>query len=87
MPKHKQYYVDKYGEEQARKMFNRYKLRNYAKGRIGAKHHQWTADEDRIVLEHKMTDRELVSVVKHSVSAIQKRRCYLKKLLKQLKGV
>ena len=40
----------------------------------------WTNDQDRLVLEHMITDSELSSLIGHSVRAIQIRRCRLKKI-------
>ena len=40
----------------------------------------WLPIEDRLVQEHKMSDRELADLIKRTVSAIQQRRNELKKL-------
>lgn len=42
----------------------------------------WTLEHDKMVLEHTIPDSELSEKIKHSVRAIQLRRCRLKKLLK-----
>lgn len=39
----------------------------------------WTNDEDKLVLAHKMTDRELGLLLKRSVGAIQSRRSKINK--------
>lgn len=41
----------------------------------------WTSDQDKLVLEHSVTDHELSALIGHSVKAIQVRRCRLKKQL------
>ena len=38
---------------------------------------RWTIKEDRMVLEHKMTDTELSRIIHHSVKAIHVRRSRL----------
>lgn len=43
----------------------------------------WTAEQDKMVLEHLITDTELSKIIQHSVKAIQVRRCRLKKKNKE----
>ena len=38
----------------------------------------WTPEQDKMILEHDLTDTELSAIVGHSVSAIQARRHRLK---------
>ena len=38
---------------------------------------RWTVEEDRMVLERKMTDNELSRIIHHSVKTIQVRRLRL----------
>lgn len=40
---------------------------------------EWTIEEDKLVLEHSISDSELSKKIMRSVAAIQKRRCILKK--------
>lgn len=40
---------------------------------------RWTAEEDKLVMSQSMTDTKLSSEIRRSVSAIQNRRCKLKK--------
>lgn len=42
----------------------------------------YTAEDDDLILRHEITDRELSQIIKHSVGAIQRRRCELKKGIK-----
>lgn len=56
-----------------------YKLRYRIKNGQGTGGHPWTEEEDKLVLEHKMPDAELVRKIGRSISAIQKRRWKLKK--------
>ena len=41
----------------------------------------WTSEQDKLVLEHSLSDTELSTLIGHSVGAIQVRRCKLKKAL------
>lgn len=43
----------------------------------------WTSKQDKMVLEHKLTDTELSKIIGHSVRAIQTRRGRLKKHQKE----
>jgi len=54
------------------------KKRNYAIGRIGSVRHKWTEEEIELMLETKLTDRELSKIIQHSVGAIQAKRHKLK---------
>lgn len=60
---------------------NRYrcKMRNYKRGNIDCERHKWTPEEDKLLLDCILTDRELSKVIHHSVQAIQIRRSRLKK--------
>ena len=40
---------------------------------------KWTANEDKLILEHNSSDRELSELLERSVGAIQYRRCLLNK--------
>lgn len=44
----------------------------------------WEEREDEIVLSHEMSDREISSLLKRSMSAIQNRRSKLKKGIKEI---
>ncbi|MBQ2937904.1 MAG: hypothetical protein IJE05_03370 [Clostridia bacterium] len=68
--------------EKWRKALNAQKKRYYSKTAI-YKPSTWTLEHDRLILEHNATDAELSKIIKHSVNAIQKRRCRLKKMLKE----
>lgn len=66
------------GPEAARLERNKQRKRNYSR----SAHYfpsEWTNQEDALVLEHSITDRELSELIHHSVQAIQIRRCRLKK--------
>lgn len=47
--------------------------------------HDFTSAEDRMILEHKITDRELSEMIHHSVQSIQTRRNRLKNGRKEKK--
>lgn len=55
----------------------RYKRRYYDKTAIYPPS-AWTTEQDKLVLEHSMTDHELSDKIGHSVRAIQIRRHRLK---------
>lgn len=79
-------YYSKYGKkyratEKGRKIYNEYKKRYYNKTATNG-HLLFTAKEDKLILEHNMTDTELSKLIKHSVMSIQIRRSRLKKKLK-----
>ena len=59
---------------------NKQRQRNYARS-ANYGHNEWTHEEDSMVLEHSISDRELSEIIHHSVQAIQVRRCRLKKEL------
>ena len=75
MPNFIKNYRDK---EKCRKIRNKQRQRNYAKT---AKYlpKEWTEEDDALVLEHKMPDRELSKLIEHSVQSIQVHRSRLKK--------
>ena len=75
MPNRKEHYSDM---EKFKKTRNAQRQRYYSKTAIYG-HSQWTYEQDKMVLEHKITDTELSVIIGHSVNAIQKRRCRLKK--------
>ena len=52
---------------------------NYAKGRINCKRHKWTEEEQKLLFNCPLTDRELSKIIHHSVQAIQVQRCKLKR--------
>ena len=59
-----------------RKTCDRQRKKYYAKTAIYPPQ-RWTVEEDRMVLEHKMTDSQLSRIIHHSVKAIQVRRSRL----------
>ena len=61
----------------ARETIRKQKKRYYSKTAIYG-WQKWTVEQDKMVLEHKMTDTELSSIIHHSVQAIQNRRSILK---------
>ena len=65
-----------------REVINEQKKQNYRIGAIGTQRHYWDDWEDELVMEHKITDRELAKKIKHSVAAIQSRRVKLNKWYK-----
>ena len=75
MPNRKELYSDM---EKFKKTRNAQKQRYYSKTAIYG-HSQWTSKQDKMVLEHKITDTELSVVIGHSVNAIQRRRWSLKR--------
>ena len=75
MPNFIKNYRDK---EKCRKTRNRQRQRNYAKTAIYPPK-EWAEEDDALVLEHKMSDRELSKLIEHSVQAIQVHRSRLKK--------
>ena len=79
MPNRKHAYAD---QDKWRKTKEKQKRRYY--GQTAFKPRRgWTQGEEELVLEHKMTDRELSERIGHSVGAIQIRRNLLKKTLKK----
>lgn len=75
MPNRKYAYADM---EKFRKTTNAQKKRYYNKTKFHCSN-VWTAEQDKMVLEHLITDTELSKIIQHSVKAIQVRRCRLKK--------
>lgn len=79
MPSMKKYYEQSGKIYRFRQIVNRWKA-GYRK-RTGSDKYvprPWEEDEDRLVLEHKISDRELSEKIQRSVSAIQTRRSKLK---------
>lgn len=66
--------------EKYRKACRRQNQRYYAKISFLYPPKPWTADEDVMVLEHKITDSDLSAKIERSVRAIQHRRNRLKNL-------
>ena len=75
MPNRKYAYADM---EKFRKTTNAQKKRYYNKTKFHCSN-VWTAEQDKMVLEHLITDTELSKIIQHSVKAIQVRRSRLKK--------
>ena len=79
MPNRKYAYADM---QKFRKTTNAQKKRYYSKtGSYGPS--TWTVEQDKMVLEHLISDTELSKIIHHSVKAIQVRRCKLKKKIKE----
>lgn len=62
---------------------NRCRKRNYEIGREGCQRHDWTQEEEQLLLCFNGTDRELAKKIGHSVQAIQIRRCRIKKKIQE----
>ena len=75
MPNRKYAYADM---EKFRKTTNAQKKRYYSKTEFYGPS-TWTVEQDKMVLEHFITDTELSIIIQQSVKAIQVRRCKLKK--------
>ena len=75
MPNRKNLYNDM---ERFRETRNVQRKRYYSKT-AGYPPRPWTLEEDKVVLEHSITDTALSQIISRSVGAIQKRRCRLKK--------
>ena len=75
MPNRKKYYADM---EKFRKTRKAQRKKYYDKTAI-YKPSNWTLEQDKMVLEHTITDTELSAKIGHSVRAIQNRRHRLKK--------
>ena len=87
-------YIKKYREankEKISEIYRKYKQTHrdkvyemkadyYRRAAIGSKRHHWDEWEDEMIMEHKLTDKELSKKTKHSVAAIQTRRWKLNKL-------
>lgn len=79
MPNRKYAYADM---QKFRETTNAQKKRYYSQtGSYGPS--TWTVEQDKMVLEHIITDTELSKIIQHSVKAIQVRRCKLKKKIKE----
>lgn len=65
---------------------NRCRKRNYKIGREGCQRHDWTPEEEQLLLCFSGTDRELAKKIGHSVQAIQIRRCRIKKEIQKVVG-
>lgn len=76
MPNRQHLYKDK---SKARATHRSQNLRYYRKTQIYTGRPKWTPEEDKLVLEHSITDTELSNTIHRSVSAIQNRRSKLKK--------
>lgn len=76
MPNRQHLYKDK---AKARATHRAQNLRYYRKTQIYTGRSKWTPEEDKLVLEHSITDTELSNTIHRSVSAIQNRRSKLKK--------
>lgn len=70
--------LDKYAE-----YMNRNKKKNYAKGNVDCKQHNWTVEEVNLIMESKLTDRELSKIINHSVQAIQIQRSRVRNKLEK----
>lgn len=75
MPNRKYAYANM---QKFRKTTNAQKKRYYSKTEFYGPS-TWTVEQDKMVLEHLITDTELSKIIRHSVKAIQVRRCRLKK--------
>lgn len=75
MPNRKYAYADM---QKFRKTTNAQKKRYYSKTEFYGPSN-WTVEQDKMVLDHLITDTELSKIIHHSVKAIQVRRCRLKK--------
>lgn len=75
MPNKKENYRDM---QKYLKTRNAQRKRYYNKTAIYGRRN-WTFEQETMVLKHSITDSELSAKIKHSVSAIQHRRCLLKK--------
>lgn len=62
-----------------RKYKRKQQKQNYARGRIDCKRHKWTTEEEKLLFNCPLTDRELSRIIHHSVQAIQGKRHKLKK--------
>jgi hypothetical protein len=78
MPKHLKWYKD---QKKMRIYKNRQKRINYSRGnfKIDNQKHQWTSEDDYLVLLHDETNRELAKYLETSVHSIESRRWRLKK--------
>lgn len=58
---------------------DRYKKKYYKNGSTNCEKHNWIPEEDKLLFDSILTDRELSKVIHHSVEAIQIRRSRLRK--------
>lgn len=66
-------------KELAKETRNRQKRRYYGKTAFIYGKREWTREEDIAIIKHEHTDSKLSEMLERSVSAIQKRRCILRK--------
>lgn len=87
MNKAKAYYIESGNFEKFREMRERYKSK-YRKQTGSGQYESrpWTDYEIDLILEHKMSDRELSKELRRSVSAIQIKRCKLKNKKKYIQS-
>lgn len=57
----------------------RNKLRKFNYDQTRCERKEWSHEHDALVLQHSMSDRDLSAIIGHGVSAIQQRRCRLKR--------
>ena len=79
MPQSKKFYEKKDNMERYHDVVRRWK-KGYRK-RTGSDRYiprEWSIQEDKLILEHKIPDRELSNQIQRSVTAIQVRRSRLK---------
>ena len=77
MPNRKNQYRDK---DKYKKTRDAQKKRYYDKTAIYQRN-SWNSQQDKLVLEHSISDTELSKIIGHSVKAIQIRRSRLKKMV------
>ena len=58
---------------------DRYKKKYYKNGSTNCEKHNWIPEEDKLLFDSILTDKELSKVIHHSVEAIQIRRSRLRK--------
>ena len=75
-----QQYGKNYRKTKGKNGYRNWKRKYYAKSAIYG-YSYYTPEEDRLILEHEITDNELSKKIKHSVKSIQIRRSRLKKTL------
>lgn len=77
MPKSVKYYQN---PDKLREYRNKQRALNYKRGWIDSHDRVWTVEENLLVLDSTMSDRELSKKIERSVAAIQVQRSRLKKL-------
>lgn len=77
MPKSVKYYQN---PDKLREYRNKQRALNYKRGWIDSHDRVWTIEENLLVLDSTMSDRELSKKIERSVAAIQIQRSRLKKL-------